>query len=193
MRQWVNLGIAPPIIAVNLSGLQFKNPQQLEADISSILAATGLPPDHLELELTESVLMDASREHNDVLIRLRKSGIHIAIDDFGNGYSSLNYLSRFPVDRIKIAQNFIIDLPTKPRNAMIVKAATQLAHELGLLVVVEGLETAAQLELIRSWGCRQVQGFYFSKPLTVSDMTIALRAGKMVPAHAGGLAVAAMA
>jgi EAL domain-containing protein (putative c-di-GMP-specific phosphodiesterase class I) len=125
---------------------------------------------------------DASaREHNDVLLRLRDSGIKIAIDDFGNGYSSLDYLSRFPVDHIKIAQNFVFDLPMKPRNAAIVRAAIRLAHELGLLVVVEGVETAEELAIIKSWGCRLIQGFYFSAPLPVAAMTTLLGVGTIIP------------
>jgi diguanylate cyclase (GGDEF)-like protein/PAS domain S-box-containing protein len=183
MKEWLNSAIAPPLIGVNLSARQFKTPLELTDDITSTLARTALPPEHLELELTESVLMDASREHNDVLLRLRKAGIHIAIDDFGNGYSSLDYLSRFPVDRIKIAQKFMQDVLTKPRTGMIVRAAIRLAQELDIVVVVEGVENAAELELVRSWGARQVQGFYFSKPLSAPDMTALLRVGKVVPAH----------
>ena len=105
-RQWLDAGIAPPLIAVNLSGMQFKMPLELERDIAATVAEFGLPPRLLELELTESVLMDASRDHNDVLLRLREKGHRIAIDDFGSGYSSLDYLRRYPVDRIKIAQTF---------------------------------------------------------------------------------------
>ncbi len=184
MKEWLISGIAPPLIGVNLSGLQFKAPLELEKDIEAALAETALPPERLEFELTESVLMEASQEHNDVLFRLREKGLKLAIDDFGNGYSSLEYLSRFPVDRIKIAQNFILDLPTKPHNATIMRAAIRMAHELGLVVVVEGVETTAQLELVRSWSCSQVQGFYFAKPLPVPEVTALLRAGKVVPAHA---------
>ena len=191
MKEWLNSAIAPPLIGVNLSARQFKTPLELMDDITSTLAKMALPPGHLELELTESVLMEVSREHNDVLLRLRKAGVRLAIDDFGNGYSSLEYLSRFPVDRIKIAQNFIVDLPTKPRNAMIVRAAINLAHELGIIVVVEGVENAVQLELIRSWSAHQMQGFYFSKPLPAPEMTALLRAGSMGQTNAAAAAVAA--
>jgi EAL domain-containing protein (putative c-di-GMP-specific phosphodiesterase class I) len=180
-KVWLDAGIAPSLLSVNLSGLQFKAPVQLENDISAVLAETGLPPQMLELELTESVLMEVSREHHDVLLRLRDRGIKLAIDDFGNGYSSLDYLSRFPVDHIKIAQNFIADLPTNPRNAAIVRAAIHLAHELDLLVIVEGVETAEELAIIKSWGCRLIQGFYFSKPLSVAEMTTLLRIGTVFP------------
>jgi diguanylate cyclase (GGDEF)-like protein/PAS domain S-box-containing protein len=189
MKEWLDADLAPPLVGVNLSALQFKAPLDLENDIAAILAEMALPPQRLELELTESALMEASREHNDVLLRLRKTGIQIAIDDFGNGYSSLAYLSRFPVDRIKIAQNFLLDLPAMPRNRAIVRAAIRLAHELDLLIVVEGVETAAQLNLIRSWSAHQVQGFYFSRPLSASEMTALLGVGKIVPAVAGAAGV----
>jgi diguanylate cyclase (GGDEF)-like protein/PAS domain S-box-containing protein len=175
-KQWLDAGIAVPLIAVNVSGLQFKTSHQLENDIAAILAETGLPPNLLELELTESVLMTVSRDHSDVLARLRATGLRIAIDDFGTGYSSLEYLGRFPVNRVKIAQNFIFDLKPGSSNATIVRAAIALAHELKLDVVVEGVETAAQVALIRSWNCRKVQGYYFFSPLSTADATEALKA-----------------
>ena len=175
--------IAPPLIAVNVSGLQFKTPLELEDEIAAILTETALPPQRLELELTESVLMDVSRDHNIALQRLRKAGHRVAIDDFGTGYSSLEYLARFPVDRIKIAQGFIVDLTSASSNQVIVKAAIGLAHDLNLDVVVEGVETAEQLKLIRSWGCRKVQGHYFSKPLPASELTALLRIGQFIPAQ----------
>jgi EAL domain-containing protein (putative c-di-GMP-specific phosphodiesterase class I) len=146
-----------------------------------MLAATGLPAQRLELELTESVLMAVSGAHNDALLRLRKSGHRIAIDDFGTGYSSLEYLGRFPVDRIKIAQSFIVGLTDTSGNSVIIKAAIGIAHELNLDVVVEGVENAAQLRLLKSWGCRKVQGYYFSAPLLGRDLSPLLRAGRIVP------------
>jgi EAL domain-containing protein (putative c-di-GMP-specific phosphodiesterase class I) len=155
------------------------------------LARTAVPPQLLELELTESVLMEVSREQNDVLLRLRKAGLRIAIDDFGTGYSSLEYLSRFPVDRIKIAQNFILDLTANSSNATIVKAAIGMAHDLELSVVVEGVSTAEQVELIRSWGCRNVQGYYFSRPLPPVEATAALRRGRILPPHPASVEAAA--
>ena len=115
----------------------------------------------LELELTETVLMDASRTNNDLLLRLRNAGLRIAIDDFGAGYSSLDYLRRFPVDRIKIAQNFISELTTAPSNAVIVKAAIGLARELDIDVVAEGVETAQQLALIKILGMPHGAGLLF--------------------------------
>jgi diguanylate cyclase (GGDEF)-like protein/PAS domain S-box-containing protein len=181
MKEWIDAGIAPPTMAVNVSGLQFKTPLALENEIAAISAATGLPAQRLELELTESVLMEVSGAHNDALLRLRKSGHRIAIDDFGTGYSSLEYLSRFPVDRIKISESFVAGLTAASSNALIIKAAIGLAHELKLDVVVEGVENAAQLKLLRSWGCRKVQGYYFSAPLLACDLSPLLRAGRIIP------------
>jgi diguanylate cyclase (GGDEF)-like protein/PAS domain S-box-containing protein len=179
MKQWLDAGIAPPSVAVNVSGVQFKTPLELEADFNNALTETGLPARYLELEFTETVLMEASRDHNDVLLRLRQRGLRIAIDDFGTGYSSLDYLSRFPVDRIKIAQNFIVDLTSRSSMA-IVRAAIGLASELGIDVLVEGAETATQVELVRAWGCRVIQGFYFAKPMPAADIEKLLCVGSMV-------------
>ena len=183
-RRWLDAGIAPPLIAINLSAIQFKMPLELEKDIAATVAEIGLPPQLLELELTESVLMEASRDHNDVLLRLRNKGHRIAIDDFGSGYSSLDYLRRYPVDRIKIAQTFIADIGIESGNDAIVKAALSLARELNIEVVVEGVETVAQLELLKSWGSRIVQGFYFARPLPVPEATAVLRIGQITPVRA---------
>jgi EAL domain-containing protein (putative c-di-GMP-specific phosphodiesterase class I) len=171
-------------MAVNVSGLQFKTPFALENEIAGIVEETALQPQRLELELTESVLMEVSSAHNDALLRLRKAGHRIAIDDFGTGYSSLQYLGRFPVDRIKISESFIVGLTGTSGNSVIIKAAIGLAHELKLDLVVEGVETADQLQLLRSWGCRKVQGYHYSRPLPARDMSRLLVAGRMVPARA---------
>jgi diguanylate cyclase (GGDEF)-like protein len=180
MKEWLDTDVAPPLIAVNLSALQFKTPRELEKDIAAILVETGVPPQRVELELTESVLMDASREHGDVLLRLREAGFRIAIDDFGTGYSSLDYLRRFPVDRIKIAQQFMFD-PTEGSGDAIIRAAIALAHELKLDVIVEGVETARQLQRVKSCGGREVQGYYFSKPIVAEAMTTLLKKGIAPP------------
>jgi EAL domain-containing protein (putative c-di-GMP-specific phosphodiesterase class I) len=124
--------------------------------------------------------MDASRQHNDVLIRLRQTGLRIAIDDFGTGFSSLDYLRRFPVDRIKIAQVFINDLGAS-ENAAIVRAAIGLARALSIEVIAEGVETVEQLALLKEWGCLYVQGYYFAKPLSAPEATTLLRVGKVAP------------
>jgi EAL domain-containing protein (putative c-di-GMP-specific phosphodiesterase class I) len=152
------------------------------------LQRPACPPSRLELELTETVLMAASRDHNDVLQRLRERGIRLAIDDFGVGYSSLDYLRRFPVDRIKVAQAFVDSIATEPGSAAIVRATIGLARELGIDLVAEGVETTEQLELLKAWGCGDAQGFYFAKPLTAEFLTPLLaggsvRSGRPVPAR----------
>ena len=162
-----------------MSALQFKTSLELENDIATILAETGLPPSRLEIELTESVFMEVSRYRQGALDRIRKSGVRLAIDDFGTGYSSLEYLGRLPVNRIKIAQNFMPNLRPGSRNATIVRTAIGMARELGLDAIVEGVETAEQFELIRSWNGSKVQGFYFSRPLPAEEVAVLLRAGSI--------------
>jgi diguanylate cyclase (GGDEF)-like protein/PAS domain S-box-containing protein len=178
-RVWLDEGIAPGVVAVNLSPLQFKAPLELERHILQALARHDVPARCLELDLTEAALFDASRDRGELLHRLRAQGIRLSIDDFGTGYSSLDYLQRVPVDRIKIAGSFVAGITTAPGSAAIVKAALGLARELGLGVIAEGMETAAQRELLKSWGCRQVQGNYFSEPLTADAMTAVLRGGPL--------------
>jgi diguanylate cyclase (GGDEF)-like protein/PAS domain S-box-containing protein len=183
--KWREAGIAPGVIAVNLSALQFKTPLELEKDVAAALAASGLPPSMLELEITESLLMSASLANNEVLVRLRASGVRLAIDDFGTGFSSLDYLRQFPMDRIKIAQNFVLELGTAAStaagSAAVVKATIGLARELGIDVIAEGVETAEQLRLVKSWRCREVQGYFFAKPLSAEDLVPLLQAGRIVP------------
>jgi len=185
--EWLDAGYAPIRMAVNVSVMQFKSPIALENDIIAVLAETGIPPQHLELEMTETVLMNATREHSDIVGRLRQLGVLIAIDDFGTGYSSLDYLRRFPVDRIKIAQNFVRHIETLAGDASIVKATIGLAKELGIEVIAEGVETTKQLELLKSWNCTEVQGFYFSRPLTVADITPLVREGGVLPPGADAM------
>jgi diguanylate cyclase (GGDEF)-like protein/PAS domain S-box-containing protein len=178
-KQWCDAGIALEAIAVNLSAVQFKRAFELEAEIANVLAETGLPRGQLELELTETVLMAASREHNDFLQRLRESGVRLAIDDFGVGYSSLDYLRRFPARRIKIAQAFVSKIVTEPGSAAIVKATIGLARELGIAVVAMGVESSAQLDLLKAWGCSEAQGFYFAQPLAAEDAAPLLARGSI--------------
>jgi diguanylate cyclase (GGDEF)-like protein/PAS domain S-box-containing protein len=187
-KAWLNAGIEPIRMAVNLSALQFKLPNALETEIVAILATTGLPPRWLELELTETVLMNVWRVHSDIISRLRHLGVTVAIDDFGTGYSSLDYLRRFPADRIKISQTFVQHLETMPGDASIVKATIGLARELGVMVVAEGVKTREQLELLKGWGCCEVQGFYFAKPLAVEDILILLHKGEILQPQTGPIA-----
>ncbi len=176
-KGWLDASLAPVRIAVNVSGAQFKMPLELEATIAAILQETGLPPHLLEIELTETVLMEITLEHSSVLERLRSGGVSIAIDDFGTGYSSLGYLRRFPVDRLKIAQDFVRDLTTVPGQAAIAKAMIGLARDLGINVIAEGVETHEQLDALKRWGCAEIQGYYFAEPLGVAEITHILHRG----------------
>ncbi|MEP6884804.1 MAG: EAL domain-containing protein [Gammaproteobacteria bacterium] len=179
-KAWLLAGIPALRMSVNLSALEFKPYSALELDIIAALAETGLPPGQLELELTETVLMEASREHNDFFQRLRHRGITIAIDDFGTGYSSLAYLSQFPSDRIKIAQEFVRGLPSMSESVAIVKATIGLARDLGMMVIAEGVENREQLDLLKSWGCGEIQGFYFSKPMACAELLPLLSGGGII-------------
>jgi diguanylate cyclase (GGDEF)-like protein/PAS domain S-box-containing protein len=175
-RAWADAGLAGMRMGVNVSALQFRTPAALEADIAAILAETRLPPDLLELELTESALMTAS-EGGDILMRLHRSGVRIAIDDFGTGYSSLDYLRRFPAGRIKIAQTFVSHLGSRGGDAAIVKATIGLARELGMTTIAEGVETRSQFDMLKSWGCAEGQGYFFDRPLDVAEAADRLRRG----------------
>jgi diguanylate cyclase (GGDEF)-like protein/PAS domain S-box-containing protein len=189
-KEWLDAGFGLPRLAVNVSAIQFKHPAVLEADIMAALAASGLPPRLLELELTETALMDASRDHNELLLRLRALGIKLAIDDFGTGYSSLDYLRRFPVDRLKIAQAFTKHVEFEAGDASIVRAIIGLAHDLNIGVVVEGVETQSQLELLQSWNCGEIQGYYFARPMEAKDVGALFRNGGIIhrkPQDAGAI------
>jgi len=179
-RQWLESGVALPPLAINVSALQFKAPRELESKIEAALAETGLPPGALEIEMTETALIGTSSGPDNVIERLRARGLRIAIDDFGTGYSSLLYLRRFPVDRIKIAQEFVKDIGIEPNDTAIVKAAIGLARELGIGVMAEGVETADQLRLLHAWGCRQAQGYYFAPPMPAEDILPLLRSGSIL-------------
>ena len=179
-RQWRESGVALPPLAINVSALQFKAPRELERKIEAALAESGLLPGALEIEMTETALMGTSSGPDNVVERLRARGLRFAIDDFGTGYSSLLYLRRFPVDRIKIAQEFVKDIGIEPNDTAIVKAAIGLARELGIGVMAEGVETADQVRLLHEWGCRQAQGFYFAKPMPAEDVLPLLRSGSVM-------------
>jgi EAL domain-containing protein (putative c-di-GMP-specific phosphodiesterase class I) len=135
------------------------------AGVRSILAETGLDPRLLELELTETVLIDESRSIADVFRELKEIGVRLALDDFGTGYSSLTHLKRFPIDALKIDQSFVRDLSTDSDDASIVTAIIGMGRNLRMQVVAEGVETRQQLEILREHGCHQAQGYYFGRPV----------------------------
>jgi diguanylate cyclase (GGDEF)-like protein/PAS domain S-box-containing protein len=178
-RRWLDAGIAPDRIAVNFSPRQFKMAGEVAKEIDAALAETGLPAHMLEIELTESAVMLTTSGQTGLLEELRKRGVTIAIDDFGTGYSSLAYLRRFPVDRIKLAQEFIVNLVAGSSDAMIVQAAIGLARTLEVDMIAEGVETEQQVALLKSWGCGAAQGYYFAKPSEVEEVTQLLRQGRI--------------
>jgi diguanylate cyclase (GGDEF)-like protein/PAS domain S-box-containing protein len=156
-------------VAVNLSPLQFKNANLVQT-VTTALAASGLPPRRLELEITESVLLQENENNPATLHRLRDLGVRIALDDFGTGYSSLSYLRVFPFDRIKIDGSFVKELPHNIECVSIVRAVTDLARGLHMMTTAEGVETAEQLDELRAHGCTAAQGYLFSRPLPAGDI-----------------------
>jgi diguanylate cyclase (GGDEF)-like protein len=154
-------------VAVNLSPAQFKS-RGLILTVVNAVAAAGLPPGRLELEITESVLLQNGEETLATLHSLRKFGVRISMDDFGTGYSSLSYLRSFPFDKIKIDRSFITDLATRNDSMAIVRAVTGLGKSLGITTTAEGVETSEQLALLRTEGCTEVQGFLLSQPVSAT-------------------------
>jgi len=179
-RLWQDEGIDVPSVAINLSAIQFKRPE-LEQDIVASLTRWNIAPGRIELELTESVLMEATQHHRDIITRLRALGLKLAIDDFGTGYSSLNYLTNFPVDRIKVAQELIFECTTEIRHATVVRAAIRLAEELETELLAEGVETAAQARFLSSAGCKFAQGYFFSRPVDAVQTKSLLRGRFILP------------
>ena len=140
LKLWQAEGIAPAVLSVNVSGVQLKNAAELEREVEESLSHWNIDPGYIELELTESVLMEATQRHSNTLQNLRRLGTKIAIDDFGTGYSSLKYLTQYPVNRLKLAQEFVLQVTVDYRNAAVVRAAIRLANELGQEVIAEGVE-----------------------------------------------------
>jgi diguanylate cyclase (GGDEF)-like protein/PAS domain S-box-containing protein len=165
-------------VAVNLSPVQFKNPN-LIASVTGALAASGLTARRLELEITESVLLQNSEATLTTLHELRAMGVRISLDDFGTGYSSLSYLRSFPFDKIKIDRSFVSELGTCGDSVAIIRAVTGLGRSLGIVTTAEGVENDEQLELLRREGCIQAQGYLFSKPRPASDVAVMLERPKL--------------
>lgn len=161
-------------VAVNLSSRQFLSPGLLPL-VESALKTSGLAPERLELEVTESLLMDSTLGLEHTIAALRKLGLRIALDDFGTGFSSLSYLRRYTFDKIKIDQSFISDIETNREGRAIVESVIHLAHDLNMVVVAEGIETEAQRDVLKGLGCSQLQGFLLGKPMTATDFEVAAR------------------
>ncbi|SHI56016.1 PAS domain S-box-containing protein/diguanylate cyclase (GGDEF) domain-containing protein [Malonomonas rubra DSM 5091] len=157
-------------VAVNLSAKQFQDPKLVSA-IRQTLQETGLPAESLELEITESILMENVEKAQHLLNKLKQMGVRLAIDDFGTGYSSLSYLREFPIDRIKVDKSFIQKVDTHPDDAAIAKAIIVMGHIIGMKVVAEGVEQKEELKFLQQNDCDEVQGFYFSPPLTAEELS----------------------
>ncbi len=167
-KRWIEAGLEPLIIAVNLSAVQFRHPD-LPDLITRILDEEQLPPEYLELELTEGVAMHDPPGAIAVMNRLHARGVRMSIDDFGTGYSSLSYLKKFKVYKLKIDQSFVRDISTDAEDKAIVSAIIRMAQTLGLRTIAEGVETAGQLAFLADEACDEVQGYYYSKPLPADE------------------------
>ncbi len=180
-RAWQLAGHGPLRLAVNLSARQFKQRNLLHA-VAQVLADTGLEAAHLELELTESMVMHNVEQATAIMTNLKALGVQLSIDDFGTGYSSLAYLRHFPIDVLKIDKTFVSDITHSIDDAAIVRAIISLAHSLRLKVIAEGVETEQQLAFLRQHGCDQMQGYLFSRPLAAAAFEALLHEGSMLPA-----------
>ena len=175
-RRWQDAGLPPVPVGVNLSALQFRR-SDIVAGVAAALAESGLDGRWLELELTESLLMESGPEVIVTLGKLKALGVRLSIDDFGTGYSSLAYLKRFPVDRLKIDQSFVRDLAQDPDDAVIIRAIIQLGRNLRLEVIAEGTETIEQMDFLRREGCTAAQGYLFSRPVPAEAIPALLQRG----------------
>lgn len=169
MAHWIRNGCAPGAVAVNLSGFSFRHVRLLAA-VRNALAGTGLPPERLELEMTESVLMRDVELTHDILQELKRMGVRLMVDDFGTGYSSLAYLKRFPIDVLKIDRSFVKDMGNNSSDEAITAAVLAMAQELGLDVVAEGVELESQAKALARRGCKAMQGFFFAKPMPPTEL-----------------------
>jgi len=181
-RAWRDAGLAPVTMAVNLSPRQLQHPDLVE-HVREALAESELPPEGLELELTESGAMQSAEVGIRMLHDLKELGVRLSIDDFGTGHSSLGLLRRLPVDTLKVDASFVRDLPGDPDDAAIVNAIIDMSHALDLVVVAEGVERPEQLEYLRRHGCDRVQGYHFHRPLSGDECGTLLRGGGIL--HAG--------
>ncbi|WP_017720862.1 putative bifunctional diguanylate cyclase/phosphodiesterase [Kamptonema formosum] len=177
---WNRAGLPPVRIAVNLSGRQFQQPNFSER-VLEILLGAGADSHYLELELTERIIIQTVQKNVEILKALKGHGIQIAVDDFGTGYSSLNYLKTFPFDIIKIDGCFVRHIDRDSKNAAITSAIIQMAHSLNLKVIAEGVETEAELAVLRQYGCDAMQGYLFSRPVPAAEFERMLQSGKRLP------------
>jgi EAL domain-containing protein (putative c-di-GMP-specific phosphodiesterase class I) len=180
-RAWLNARLPPVRMAVNVSALQFMDEDFLSG-VQEALMITGIPPHHLELELTETVLMHDADSAIETLNALKGVGVQLAVDDFGTGYSSFNYLRRFPLDCLKVDRSFIQELAADANNSAILSAMINLGKSLNHRVVAEGVETKEQLHFLQKQECSEGQGFYFCHPVIAEKFAEFLESGVREPA-----------
>jgi diguanylate cyclase (GGDEF)-like protein len=179
-KAWQQAGLPPVTVSVNVSARQFRE-RDWVGEVAAALAESGLDPRWLELELTESLIMQDPRKAVLTMQELRDLGLQIAIDDFGTGYSNLSSLKAFPISRLKIDQSFVRGLPDALGDSAITGAVISLGHQLGLGVVAEGVETKAQMDFLRDKGCNEVQGYFIGRPMSAADAEAMLRAQAASP------------
>jgi diguanylate cyclase (GGDEF)-like protein len=182
-RKWQDEGLLSVPVAVNVSAVQFRQRGFCEL-IRKVLHDAGLAPRYLELELTETLLLSSAEVTLSVLQELNAMGLSLAIDDFGTGYSSLSYLKRFPVSKLKIDRSFVRDIAVNPDDAAIATAIISMAKSLRLKVIAEGVENESQMSFLRTHQCDEIQGYYFSKPLSVDKVSDKLQASLFQQASA---------
>ena len=173
-RAWRDAGLPPIRVAVNLSARQIRQISFVSV-FKKVLEETGVGPEAIEIEITESMLMSDTENAIAALNDLHELGIHVAMDDFGTGYSSLSYLRRFPIDTIKIDQNFISEIVNNKDDAEIIRTIISMGKTLNRQIVAEGVETAEQLEMLKEYDCDQIQGYYLSPPVPGDELTGLLR------------------
>ncbi|WP_336774187.1 putative bifunctional diguanylate cyclase/phosphodiesterase [Paenibacillus sp. MMO-58] len=167
-KEWQDAGLPPMPVSVNLSIRQFVQ-QDLATKVASVLEKTGLKPEYLDLEITESMTMDTGHVSR-CLLELTDMGVGISVDDFGTGYSSFHYLKNFPIDRLKIDRSFVRDIQQDPSDAEIVAAIIAMAHNLNIQVIAEGVENEEQMEFLRKHNCDEMQGYFWSPPVSSADI-----------------------
>ncbi len=182
IRTWLDKDIQVPHVAVNVSPFQFHDPDFI-AQVSKALSDYRIDPALIYLEVTESALMDDVHRSEATLKQFKEMGLRLSLDDFGTGYSSLSYLKLFPFDKVKIDQSFVRDITTNPSDNVLVKVIISMAHGLGLKVIAEGVETEAQCEIMRTSVCDEIQGYFFSRPISTQAIEELFAEGRQLPPH----------
>ena len=182
IRAWLDKGINVPHVAINVSPIQFRD-NDLVAQVKSAMSAFQVDPALIYIEVTESALMDDVQRSEAMLHELKNLGVKLSLDDFGTGYSSLSYLKRFPFDKVKIDQSFVRDITTSQSDNVLVKVIVSMAHGLGLRVIAEGVETEAQCEIMRTSICDEIQGYFFSRPISAQAIEELFTENRQLPPH----------